>query len=95
MDELDLLAAGIALGFGVPDLLHLEQPTVTTSDVVLAELERRAPTRPLEGPPVGLLEDGAVSALSEQPLTGCRKGSGDHVHDLERTTLWNVSPDWV
>jgi hypothetical protein len=95
VDELDLFAAGIALGFGVPDLFNLEQPTVTTSDVVLAELERRAPTRPLEGPTVGLLDDGTVPALSEQPLPGCRNGSGDHVHDLERTTLWNVSPDWV
>ena len=98
MDEVDTPsppADRIPLRFGVPDLLDLQQPAVATAHVVLAEVERRAPTRAFEFATILLLEDRAVLALAEQPLACCRKGSGDHGGHLEPRALWNVSADWV
>ena len=99
MDEVDTPspdAGRIPLGFGVPDLLDLQQPAVAaTAHVVLAEVERRTPTRTFEFAPILLLQDRAVLALAEQPLACCRKGSGDHGGHLEPPALWNVSADWV
>ncbi len=83
----------ISFGFGVPDLLDLEQSTVTPAHVVLAELQRGTPTSALEFAAIGLCEDGTVLALAKQPLARCGKDSGDHGTHLERTTLWSVSPD--
>ncbi len=68
--------APLAFGFGVPDLLDLQEPTVTTTHVVLAEVERGAPTGAFEFSAICLLEDRAVLALAQQPLAGRRKSSG-------------------
>jgi hypothetical protein len=98
LDEVDAAISDsrrIPLGFGVPDLLDLEQSTVAPAHVVLAELERRAPTGAFEFTTIRLLENGAVLALTQQSLAGCRKGSGDHDGHLPPPTLWNVSADWV
>jgi hypothetical protein len=53
-----------ALGLGVPDLLDLEQSTISSAHVVLAELQRGPPTGSFELSAVVLLQDGAVLALA-------------------------------
>jgi len=98
LDEVDAAISDsrrIPLGLGVPDLLDLEQSTVAPAHVVLAEVERRAPTGPFEFTTIRLLENGTVLTLTQQPLTGCRKGSSDHGGHLPPPALWNVSADWV
>jgi hypothetical protein len=86
-------ASGITFGLGVPDLLHLEQSAVSSTNVVLAELERGPPARSFEFATIGLLQDRAVLALTHQTLTWRGKGSGDHGAHHERRPLWSVSPD--
>ena len=58
MDEIHsapLAMSRVTLRFGVPDLLHLEEPTVSSTDVVLPELERGAPSGAFEFATVTLL----------------------------------------
>ena len=72
-DEVDATIAGlgardaaphrVAFRFRVPDLLDLEQAAVTSTHVVLAELQRGSPPCPFQFPTIGLLQHGAVSAL--------------------------------
>lgn len=81
VDEIDTAPAPsrrCSLGLGVPDLLDLEEPTVPTAHVVLAEVERGAPSGAFEFATIVLLQDGAVLALTQQSLAGRRKGSGHH-----------------
>ena len=54
----------IALGFGMPDLLHLEQCSVATANIVLSELQRRAPPGTFDVASVRLLKYGTVLALT-------------------------------
>ena len=79
-------ALGVALGLGVPDVLHLQQAPVTATQVVLAEVERRPPASTLEFTAILGLQDCAVLALTCQPLPGCRECSGDHA------TIVNEAP---
>jgi hypothetical protein len=83
----------VAFGLGVPDLLHLEQSTVSSPHVVLAKLEGGPPSGTLEFATFRLLQDRAVLALACQALPRRGKGSGDHGCHLERRSLWSVSPD--
>jgi hypothetical protein len=83
VDTLDGALSGIALGFGVPDLLDLQQTPVPSAHVVLAKVEGGAPTGTFEFATIGLLQDRTVLALSEQSLTWRRKGSGDHAAILD------------
>jgi hypothetical protein len=93
MDEIrTTLARCVALTFGVPDLLDLQQSAVTTSHVVLAEVERRAPAGPFELAAVCLLENRTVLALAEQPLAGCRESSGHHGAILEHAACGTSVP---
>ena len=84
---------GVAFGFRVPDLLDLQQATVTPADVVLAELECGSPPCSFQLPSVCLLQDRSVLALTQEPLTRSGKGSGNHGANLERLALWSVSAD--
>ena len=47
----------------------------------------------LEFTSVGLLQDGAVLALTQQALTRRGQSSGGHGGHLEPRALWSVSPD--
>jgi hypothetical protein len=84
---------GVAFGFCVPDLLDLQQTTVASADVVLAELECGSPPCSFQLPTVCLLQDRSVLALTQEPLTRSGKGSGNHGANLERLALWSVSAD--
>ena len=98
MDEVDTSspsAGRIPLGFGVPDLLDLQQPAVATAHVVLPEVECRTPTRAFEFATILLLEDRTVLALAKQPLAWLSEGLGRPWGHLEPPALWNVSADWV
>lgn len=52
--------AGVSLGFGDPRGLHLDELTVAAPDMILSIVERRPPSRPLEGKAIGRFERHAV-----------------------------------
>jgi len=100
MDEVDTAArvaagslVGVTLCFGMPDRFHVQQAAVSSTEVVLSKLESRAPSCSFEFATVGLLQDGAVLALTQQALTRRGQSSGGHGGHLEPRALWSVSPD--
>jgi hypothetical protein len=84
VDEIDTVTAAnstrscVTFGFGVPDLLDLQETPVASTDVVLPELEGGPPPGPFEFAAVCLLQDRAVLTLAQQALARRGKNSSDH-----------------